>query len=34
MNRFQIQTTSGKVLQSNQEGYLLLFHNGQIRNVD
>lgn len=34
MDRFQIQTNSGKLLQSNLEGYLLLLHNGQVKMVN
>lgn len=34
MNGFQIQTNSGKSLQSNLVGYLLLFRNGQIKKVN
>lgn len=34
MDRFQIQTNCGKLLQSNLEGHLFLLHNGQVKMVN
>lgn len=34
MDRFQIQTNSGNLLQSNLEGHLFLLHNVQVKMVN